>query len=293
MFKNIIRIYINICTKHVINNIILYIYIYMFDKIYYINLSRRPDRNNNITEIINKLQLDNITTRVPAIDGKQLNLDKMPKKIITAKGIEDAKNTKQKVYAPLTYGAIGCALSHRTVWQMIVENKLKNALILEDDINIDKNFEKKLKNYKNHLPTDYDMVFLGYHRTSINHGVKNINSIYMKCNRIYGLFGYIVSNKGAHKLLNLFPITQQIDTVISDNLHKFTTYVVKPEHRIIFSDPSALDTKFGTDIQVRENFNGEVKIKRNKCNISKTFIITIVLIVIIYYELVKRLIIQK
>src|SRR5438445_13851154 len=104
----------------------------MFDKIFYINLDRRPDRDKNVKSIISKFKLQDKIIRVPAIDGSKLNLNTVSKTLITKNGLDDAKNVNQKAGIPLTPGGIGCALSHRTIWKKIFEDdNISCALILE------------------------------------------------------------------------------------------------------------------------------------------------------------------
>ncbi|KGF67624.1 hypothetical protein LL06_21195 [Hoeflea sp. BAL378] len=46
---------------------------------------------------------------------------------------------------PITAGEIGCFLSHRKVWRMIVDRRLKAGLVIEDDVEIDRAaFERAL-----------------------------------------------------------------------------------------------------------------------------------------------------
>lgn len=247
----------------------------MPDKIYYINLDRRPDRRKNVEKLIKYFELEDITERIPAVDGSKLDLDNIPKNIITPAGIADAKDKNKMVYVLLTPGAIGCAMSHKDGYQKIIDNNLESALILEDDIRIDKDFHKKLHYLMNKAEElDYDVMFLGYHPSSIKYIREQVNDVFVRSSRVYGLFGYVVSRKGAEKLLKLFPINKQIDTEISNNSSKLNMLLVNPEYRIITSDPSEVAYEFGTDIQSRSNVSG-----------NKTFyIICLIIIIIIIYR---------
>jgi GR25 family glycosyltransferase involved in LPS biosynthesis len=48
---------------------------FFFSKIFYINLDRRPDRDENVKKQIKHLGLEDVTKRVSASDGSKLNLD--------------------------------------------------------------------------------------------------------------------------------------------------------------------------------------------------------------------------
>jgi glycosyl transferase family 25 len=226
----------------------------MFNKIFYINLDRRIDRNNFMKDLLNSYNLQ--YERISAVDGRKLDLDKLPPNIITKEGIDDAKNNNNRVYVPLTRGGIGCTLSHYNTWKRIATDKsINGALILEDDIDFSLNFTEDINNIMKNHPKDFDIIFIGYHPSTFKYIQRNkiYNKLYFKSLKVYGLFGYIVSKKGAEKLLNIFPITNQIDSEIPKHFNKINAYVIKPENRIITSEPSEVAYKFGTDIQVREH----------------------------------------
>ena len=227
----------------------------MIDKIFYINLERRNDRKKHLEQQINKFNLQHLTERINAIDGNKINIKNISSKLITNKGKNDALNNI-KLYIPLTKGAIGCALSHMIVYEKIkTDNIINSALILEDDITFNNKFMEIFNNILPYFPKDYDIIYLGYTDSSIKYfKSKIINNYFIKSSRIYGLFGYIVSTKGAHKLLNIFPITNQLDTEISNSFNKINAYAILPKNKIIHSDPSSIYSKFGTDIQIREHF---------------------------------------
>jgi glycosyl transferase family 25 len=219
----------------------------IFNKIYYINLDRRPDRNEHMKNIMKENDFN--AERIPAVDGSKLNLDNVTN-TVTDKGLNDAKNIHQKVYTPLTPGAIGCAMTHRNIWQKIVDENIPNALILEDDIRV--NFgNNKLQKISENMPY-YDILFLGYNDCVFKYFITSVNDQFIRTTMVAGLYGYAVSKQGAQKLLKLFPISLQLDSEISKKLKTFNAYLVKPDYRIIFSDPSENAIEFGTDIQVRD-----------------------------------------
>lgn len=61
---------------------------------------------------------------------KEMNIQFMP-------GYEDPYH-----HRPMTMGEIGCFLSHFYIWQNIVEKKLDEVLILEDDIRFEPYFKE-------------------------------------------------------------------------------------------------------------------------------------------------------
>lgn len=233
----------------------------MFQQIIYINLEHRIDRLENVLKQISKINKNNNAIKINAIDGKTLNINNMSQSLVTQNGINDAINNNLSVGIPLTKGAIGCALSHREAYIKIINNNINAALIVEDDITIDEGIYKKLiDEIYNDIPNDYDIIYLGYHNATIKYIYEKINNVFFRANIVYGLFGYIVTNNGAKKLLDIFPISKQIDTEISLHFDTIKGYIVSPEKRIIFSDESDKNLKFGTDIQLRELY------KNNRIN---------------------------
>lgn len=209
----------------------------LFDAVLYINLDRRPDRNDHVKKLLLKHNLYDISTRIDAVDGNKLDLQNISPYLVTKQGIDDAMNGK-KLYTMLTKGGIGCALSHRKCYQYIVDNKINRCLVLEDDCYLDDDFNKKLRDLENNIPADFDILFLGHHVAYTDYDYKNV--FYFTPNKIYGLFGYIITYKGASKLLeHVFPITKQIDTEIPYHFNKIKTYAITKNNAVVKSDPSA------------------------------------------------------
>lgn len=69
---------------------------------------------------------------------------------------------------------IACSLSHRLIYQDIVDKGYENALILEDDVaSIDANLPH-LAEALSSLPTDWEMVYLGYELNFAFNGSMNV-----------------------------------------------------------------------------------------------------------------------
>ena len=259
----------------------------LFDKIIYINLDRRADRNKNVIDTLKKFKLLNKAERLSAIDGKKLDLKLLNRNLISDFAINDAVENKE-LYTVMTMGGIGCALSHYIVYNKIIDEGIDRCLILEDDIEIPKDFFCKISKLEEDLDNlkqnDFDLLFLGYHKSSLNYQYDKIPDTSPKLlnlSRVYGLFGYIVSLDGARKLLNIFPLDKQIDSAISDNSSYLKIIAVPPKNKLIFSDESDIHTKFGTDIQLYEHMNG-VPIYRHNVLLMVMIAIVIVIVYKIY-----------
>lgn len=170
-----------------------------------VNLVRRPDRKKYMAELLQERHLHNSADFFEAVDGQAL----MP------------TDELRKIFDKNDFGSrksfIGCALSHHTLWnQLINDNKYDRYLILEDDIKIDRKFTHKMKQLYNIIDTNseyanYDLLFLGY--TILNHNKMiydkkittntDLRIESLDCNLyVGGFFGYVITKQGASKLLN-------------------------------------------------------------------------------------------
>lgn len=209
--------------------------------IYIINLDRSVDRWNKIK---NSFEQQNIyINRFPAVEGKNLNLNELVKnKLITKDLILNQKRPiKRILYA--SNGAIGCALSHKSVWDLCIKLN-KPIMVFEDDITLKPDFMFNLKKYIQYVPQDRDIVYLSISGYNILKYIKkSINKHCFQTMVYHAMAGYIIYPRGAKKLLNIFPITYQFDFHISDAItyEKVKSYIIYPQiinHRVISSDSS-------------------------------------------------------
>jgi len=227
----------------------------MFTKIIYINLDRRTDRNENVINELDKVGINNnnyTIERIPGVDASLLDFNNISTDLFTTESINTALDKNNGVGGPMTKGAVGCALAHRNCYLNILESNHDYVLILEDDIFIDDNFLDKLNSYE--IP-EFDILFLGWH--SHYHMMVEATNITEYCftpKFLFGLFGYIINKKAAHHLLNLFPLTFQIDTEMRKVFPELRVYALNEKYNLIHSEHSSTTSKFGTDIQIREDF---------------------------------------
>ena len=188
----------------------------VFDQIYLINLDRRPDRLERFMNSLDNSDMKDMKVlRMNAVDGSEIDITRVPLSE-TAKGeLKQIETTgfRSKHYQ-LTRGAIGCYLSHVKVWKDVVEKGHKNALIFEDDVTLPENMYERMMNSMRGVPDDWDVLLFGFHCKDC----KNMKN-YRKVDRFILLHCYAISYSGIVKMLktnSLFPITQQIDSYMSE-----------------------------------------------------------------------------
>ena len=181
-----------------------------------INLERRPDRKKNIEKLFSEIEYN----FYPAIDGKKL------------KGTSEIYNLFKGNDFKWRRGVIGCALSHYNIWNSLSKDEnFESYCIFEDDITLSNNFSQEILNKCKDfvISNDIDVLFLGYHmfkhiRHNLNHIYNSDNEstfhTYKKNLYIGGFFGYIISKKGANKMLKYIEnngIKHGIDYLIKIN----------------------------------------------------------------------------
>jgi GR25 family glycosyltransferase involved in LPS biosynthesis len=62
----------------------------------------------------------------------------------------------------ITPGAVGCILSHLTLWNILQHQPEDEFFIIEDDIQLCENFFEKFAKFKLELPTDWEIAHVGY-----------------------------------------------------------------------------------------------------------------------------------
>jgi len=77
----------------------------------------------------------------------------------------DGRKVDKKYYdekgSRLTYGQLGCALSHLGIYKKMVDEDIDIALVMEDDCVFNENVSN-IKSYMDMLPNDWGLLYLGY-----------------------------------------------------------------------------------------------------------------------------------
>jgi GR25 family glycosyltransferase involved in LPS biosynthesis len=223
----------------------------MFKKIYYINLEHRTDRKENMDKQLKKINFSGPIERVSAAYGKNLDLELIPSNLFTKEAI-DATTNKDLINntSTMTKGAMGCSLSQKWMYEKILCGNDDYVLILEDDITIPDNFIEKLKQKLDKMEK-FDILYLGYHFKNNN----KVGEHYDYPEKIWGTFGYIINKKAAKHLIEIFPLTYQIDSELPKIFKKLNVLALKENEKLITSPQSHESSEFPSDIQYnREAF---------------------------------------
>ena len=126
------------------------------NKLYYINLDKRSDRNKHFIDECKKANIpDYKIKRFSAFDGDSYNFD------------EDDLNLFNKVDykgKPFEKKIIGNQLSHYYILQEMIENNYKYIIICQDDVIFKDNFINHLNKVVNNIPSNAEIVNIGFHK---------------------------------------------------------------------------------------------------------------------------------
>ena len=118
-------------------------------------------------------------------------------------------NNKKFLYNPslksgiLYIGQIGCYIGHYLIIKKIIEEKLENTIVLENDIIIDKNdWKEYLENVMEELPKNYDILLLYSRSKNLKKKECRIEDkkFITSYNKTSGAVAYMISLEGAKRL---------------------------------------------------------------------------------------------
>lgn len=177
----------------------------------------------------------------------------------------------RQFFPPLNKGEIACSLSHRNIYQDMVDNGWKSVLIFEDDVVPDTNTLPSLADCLKELPADWELFYLGYLKNEKATIGRKLKQKWYKIMGFWGLshlpanminrmlpkpfspsiqkagfhdctHAYALSLSGAKKLINSqTPIVHRADNLLS-------ALVMKGELKAFISKQNLFNQEIFTDI---------------------------------------------
>lgn len=128
-----------------------------FDHIFVITLERAVDRQIKVRERLKGLQFEFFY----GVDKHGLSWEK-----VNEEGIYDDKKARQlnRYSKGMVLGHIACALSHRNLYQHIVEKGYQRVLIFEDDAVPLFDKDGELQQSVEELPANWEVIYFGYNK---------------------------------------------------------------------------------------------------------------------------------
>jgi GR25 family glycosyltransferase involved in LPS biosynthesis len=249
----------NITNAYDLNNEIQFgdkevkIYQELKSKSFIINLKDREDRWNSLVERCPILKYD----RYEGVNGNNVKPNHRILRLF------DGNDYNMRA------GIVGCALSHIKLYIELIKSEFDYYCIFEDDITFTDDYNNKLNHVicqlKLEKNVNWDIVYLG-HFWTLDHKDKFVNNKKYpkieKCNSyqeslrmsIGGCIGYMISKKGASKLLesiNITGMTNAIDTIQQKNAQNLNIYYCYPH---LIHSKCHVDGLVDSDIQYNFNY---------------------------------------
>ena len=174
-------------------------------QVYVVSLKDSVDRQKSIITQCEKLDINPIF--IEAVNGKSLSESEISQYC-------NQEKAKQLYGRELLLGEIGCALSHKKIYQKIVDENIPYAVILEDDAIVESDI-KRVVSLVIEKNISCDVVLLGHNRGFKNKEViDSVDSLWWQhsLNKKYrlgrlvkgglGTYGYMISQKGARRILD-------------------------------------------------------------------------------------------
>lgn len=164
------------------------------EKIYFINLIDKKNRWESVKNIDTRIERFNaIDSRKSFSVCQKIGLSLKPVGLVS------------QLYFSMANGAVGAYCSHYSVWNDIIKNNIKCALVLEDDINLLdlKCFLSECSDFEN----TFDFLQLNKRRHRSRHWWKHFD----------GLESYLLTINGAKKLLETTHNRDHFNQVIFHN----------------------------------------------------------------------------
>ena len=186
-----------------------------FEKIFCINLDRRPDRWQ---ECLKQFSIHNLeVSRFSGVDAK--NIPEIMEKVNRTPG--------------LVFGDIGCGRSHRLIIESAKRDNLNNILIFEDDVEFHDSLNEVFSKFIQEVPDDWYILFLGG-----NHSLNNVwqrEPVMKISEHVYKLIfchsthAYAIRKKAYDKIIEcLLPENDKGDILFSHAQIQLNTYVLRP-----------------------------------------------------------------
>lgn len=221
-------------------------------QVYVINLDRETVRWSDVTRELNHIvddsgaKLTEQTTRFSAIDAREV-----PEGSIDDEYVHPFYTLADQLYVEpqpnalpdefeldrpirMSLAEIAVAQSHIRIFQLIAEAPHAYALVLEDDVYFERSFGSLLDTAwmemsgADQTEPQFDILYLSY--KEVKNGARKeflSSSVFRPERGLWYFSGYVLSKKGARKLLELLPCRGPVDLWINHQFNKLDVRAVR------------------------------------------------------------------
>jgi len=207
--------------------------------VFVINLKKDIKKKEHMIKLCKMFFLD--CNFFDAVYGKFLSKEEIHKHYTI-------KKSKKYSKKGMSLGEIGCLLSHKTIYQKMIDENIKQALILEDDIEFSNDIVKIFDSI-DLFPKNWELMLLGHH-SHAGRDIETWASIWWQQNitKEYkiirpseigkGTYGYLINNRGAKKLLSKLDQYYKPIDHYTGNDKEVNIYAISPAPIKIHADMS-------------------------------------------------------
>jgi GR25 family glycosyltransferase involved in LPS biosynthesis len=210
--------------------------------VYVINLDRQRNRWRRMLRELRHVRdhnggvLADLTTRVSAVDALEFGRTLDSTDVVRRYTLGDHLFVDPRSILPpkldlgeeveMSRQEVAVAQSHIDVWRMIARGDHRYALVLEDDVRFRSNFSRVLDSAWMQLArlrsdtTFFDVLYVSYKEVDYGAEKTSLSQHVSKLFRgVWCLSGYVISKRGANRLLDRLPIRGPVDLWIN---HQFS-----------------------------------------------------------------------
>jgi GR25 family glycosyltransferase involved in LPS biosynthesis len=219
-------------------------------RIYVINLDRQPDRWRLMSRELGRLTdrsgkpLNAIARRFSAIDARYREWQPSRDVIQPYYSLADQLfvqptpllamdlDAKARRIA-MTPQEIAVSLSHFEVWKLIAAGDRSYTLVLEDDVYFRRGFTKALDRIWAGLiarpgEAAFDILYLSYIDAGVKaHRMPVSAELFKPISGLWQLSGYVLSRRGAHKILDALPVRGPVDLWLNHQFKNLEVFAVR------------------------------------------------------------------
>ena len=171
-----------------------------------ISLERAKDRREKIKAQLNALNIDGII--MDAIDGQNLSDKEKNKKLHLPNGYRFGE-----IFKP---GEIACTMSHIKAIKLAKENDWPYVIVIEDDVVLAEDFEKRIKYLFKIIPTNWEHIYLSGFPRNPRIGDPMINILHVEPSVITDCIpATIIRNTAYDKVINYL---EKFETTTDDSI---------------------------------------------------------------------------
>lgn len=202
----------------------------MFDGVYCLNLSSRPDRYETMEK------------RFAYFDLKVERANALPGSTIQGlwSHIQNAKSPGHEHFANPNY--LACAIGHLNIYATALARGQKKILVIEDDVRIARKSEELTKDFMEQVPKDWDLLYLAYIPLSDDQTMwtyqilddRRISNNVVKPKNLWSMMGLILNERMMKHMLDVYAksFPMEIDRYLVEVIQKsseFNAYAVSPQ----------------------------------------------------------------